>query len=281
MDAPRLDLLPDPPSHPLARLDLAPAGVPARARSPPSGDPYGWTIRDSIREQLTYPPERYFELEAELASRAGTTRPLARAGVGTLDVPRDPRVRPRYLPAHRLFLSEGCITDERGNPRSASPLNRDEVEYIEDVVRILPPRSASRLSKADDKTYHTTTLRAGSIILGHLFRDVLDTGVTRLTMRIPFRSRWGGPRGYREQVVCGIARGDGDVDVHIGLASYRKMAATITHELNTGQAGGFSSSPGVLAQVGNPCSRGFGPHCRRGRRTSPKSGSPVAKTPPI
>ena len=121
------------------------------------------------------------------------------------------------------------------------------MEYIEDVARILAAIGVST-SKFNDKTWHTTTLRAGSIILGHLFRDVLHTGVNSLTMRIP-AVVMGGPGGHREQVVAGLLRGDGDVHVHIGSRAYRKRGRDYTHQLNTGQAGYFSSSPELLAQV--------------------------------
>jgi UDP-N-acetyl-D-mannosaminuronate dehydrogenase/intein/homing endonuclease len=243
----RIDLLATLPASLVDRLHVRHRDVPWVRNDVLLKKRYGWTIRDSIRNN-SLSVNRFFELEAELGFERERLILLSGRGSAHTTFPAILRVRPEICRLIGYFLSEGCISDERGNPRVRFTFNRDELEYIEDVVRILAAIGVST-SRSNDKTYHTTTLRAGSIILGHLFRDVLHSGVNSLTMRIP-AVVMGGDMRHREQVVAGLLRGDGDVNVQIGLRAYRKHGRDYTHQLNTGQAGYFSSSPELLAQVG-------------------------------
>ncbi len=241
-----IDLLATLPASLVDRLHVRRRDVPWGRHEALLKGRYGWTIRDSIRKD-SLSARRYLELEAELGFGRDQLVLLSGRGASHTTFPALLPISPEFCRLLGYFLSEGCISQERGNPRVRFTFNRDEVEYIEDVVRILAAVGVSA-SKFDDGTCHTTTLRAGSIILGHLFRDVLCTGVNSHTMRIPAVAMSGASR-HREQVLAGLLRGDGDVYVRTGARTYRKGGRDYEHQLNTGRAGYFSSSPELLAQV--------------------------------
>lgn len=52
-----------------------------------------------------------------------------------------------------------------------------------------------------------------------------------------------------DQVLAGLLRGDGGVNVHIGARAHHKKGRSYHHEFNSGQVGYFSSSPELLNQV--------------------------------
>jgi UDP-glucose/GDP-mannose dehydrogenase family, UDP binding domain len=116
-------------------------------------------------------------------------------------------------------------------------------------------------SVRNDRTWRTTTIRAGSVILAHVLRDVLQTGRSSLTMKIPSLVM-GASTQHHKAVLSGLLRGDGDVDIHTGSRAYRKNGRQYQHEFNSGQVGYFSSSPELLAQVENLL-LGLGLHCTR------------------
>jgi hypothetical protein len=116
-----------------------------------------------------------------------------------------------------------------------------------------------------DKTWQTTTIRAGSIVLGHIFRDVLQTGIRSRSMRIPGLIMGASTR-HHEQVLSGLLRGDGDVDVPTGHRTYRRYGHRYDHEFNTGQIGYFSSSPELLGQVDYLLmEQGLSPRIKKGK----------------
>src|SRR5207249_771532 len=162
------------------------------------------------------------------------------------------------------FLSEGCITVERGRPRLRLTFHRAEEEYIRDVRAILDGYGV-RTTLYQDKTFQTTTIRVGSLVMAYLFRDILKTGAGSRSMRIP-DVLLGTDTRHRQELLVGLLRGDGDVDTHTGLRTYRKNGRTYTHEFNSGTAGFFSSSATLLDQT--EClmlELGFHPTRKRGK----------------
>jgi hypothetical protein len=167
---------------------------------------------------------------------------------------------PEFCRLLGYYLSEGCITEDRENPRVRFTFHRDEVEFIQDVRNALDTIGVSS-SVRNDRIWRTTTIRAGSIVLGHVLRDVLGTGCGSLTMKIPSLVMGASTR-HHEAVLSGLLRGDGDVEVTIGTRVYRKQGRQYQHQFNTGVVGYFSSSPELLAQVENLL-LGLGLHCTR------------------
>ena len=243
---PCVDLLAELPASLVDRLHVRLRGVPWGRHETLLKAHYGWTIRDSIRKD-SLAARRYLELEEELGHGRERLILLSGRGAAHTTFPALLRITPDFCRLLGYYLSEGCITEERGNPRVRFTFHRRETEFIEDVVQILGTLGV-RARKTDDRTFQTTTLRAGSIILGHLFRDVLLTGVNCYTMRIP-AAAMGASERHRDQALSGLLRGDGDVDVHTGTRTYRKNGRSYEHQLNTGQVGYFSSSPELLDQV--------------------------------
>ncbi|HSS45064.1 MAG TPA: UDP binding domain-containing protein, partial [Thermoanaerobaculia bacterium] len=79
-------------------------------------------------------------------------------------------------------------------------------------------------------------------------RDVLRTGVDSRTMRIP-DVVMGASAAHHAQILAGLLRGDGDVEVTTRKRTYRKKGRLYRHQFNTGQVGYFSSSPELFAQT--------------------------------
>lgn len=246
LDNPQLDLLDVLPEALVDRLHVRIADVPWQDHEALLKARFGGTIRDAIRKD-SLAARRFLELEPELGVGRDQLTLLSGRGSAHTRFPAVLRVTPEFCRLVGYFLSEGCITEDRGNPRVRFTFHRDEVEFIEDVRSILAALGV-RVSIYQDRTWHSTTLRVGSIILGHLFRDVLKTGVSSRTMRIP-KVVMGASSRHHDQVLAGLLCGDGDVEVHTGLRTYQKAGRTYIHSFNAGQAGYFSSSPELLAQA--------------------------------
>jgi hypothetical protein len=71
---------------------------------------------------------------------------------------------------------------------------------------------------------------------------------------------------HHEQVLAGLLRGDGDVDVHTGRRDYVKGGRAYRHAFNSGKVGYFSSSPELFAQAESLLQGlGFAPMRRKGK----------------
>ncbi len=237
---PTLDLLALLPPSLVDRLHVRLPGSPWAGFERLLKSRYGWTIRDSIRQD-SLAARRYLELERLIGVSRENVLLLSGRGSAHTTFPALLPITRDFCRFLGYFLSEGCITEEKGNPRVRLTFNRDEVEYIEDVEAILGAVGVP-VSRHQDHQFQATTLRVGSIVLGHLLRDVLRTGTDCYTMRIPEVVLSAGV-AHREQVLAGLLRGDGDVDVTAGRRPYRKNGRQYVHENNRGAVGYFSSSP--------------------------------------
>lgn len=245
---PTIDLLSTLPGTLIDKLRIRLIARPWREFARLLKQAFGWEIRDSIRCDALA-ARRFLEIERSLlVPRAGTVL-LSGTGSGHSQLPTILPVTPDFCRLLGYYLSEGCITEERGCPRIRFTFHRDEKAYIEDVQSILEHLGVGT-SLHQSRIFKTTTIRAASIVLGHLFRDVLNTGTHSYTMRIP-AILMGARRQHQEQLLAGLLRGDGDVFVEIGKRSYRKGKRCYVHQNNTGEVGYFSSSPELLAQVDN------------------------------
>lgn len=243
---PVLDLLSLLPAKSIDRLHVRVEGVPWKTHAAALKARYGWTIRDSIRRD-SLPATRYLEVEDELGLRRSRVTLLSGKGSSHTSFPAMLELTPDFCRFLGYFLSEGCITEEKGNPRVRLTFHRAEKEYMDDVESILRHLGV-RISRHDDHKFQATTLRVGSVILARLLSDVLETGFDCYTMRVP-DVVMGAPARHREQLLAGVLRGDGDVDVRTGARGYRRGEKWYVHENNTGAVGFFSSSPRLFAQV--------------------------------
>jgi UDP-N-acetyl-D-mannosaminuronate dehydrogenase/intein/homing endonuclease len=260
---PRLDLLSLLPDPLVDRLHVRLAGKPWAHFEGLLKSRYGWTVRDSIRSD-SLAARRFLELEPLLGVPRSEVLLLSGRGNAHTSFPAVLALTPSFCRLVGYFLSEGCITEEKANPRVRLTFNRDETEYIEDVERILGAVGVP-VSRHQDHQFHTTTLRAGSIVLGHVLRDVLRTGIDCYTMSIPEAILSAGV-AHREQVLAGLLRGDGDVDVQTGRRPYRKNGKDYIHQNNRGVVGYFSSSPELFAQTESLMQElGFSPLRKKGK----------------
>ncbi len=243
---PEVDLLSELPERVVRKLHVRIVGTPWRMHEELLKGLYGWQIRDSIRGD-SLAASRFLEIESRISVDRRSTILLCANGSAHSKFPAVLDLTPAFCRFLGYFLSEGCITEEKGNPRVRLTFNRDETEFFEDVVTILSAIGVS-VSRYDDKQWHATTLRVGSLVLGHLLRDVLLTGVGSHTMRIPSLVM-GASASHHEQLLSGLLRGDGDVEVTTGKRGYTKRGRRYRHEFNTGVVGYFSSSPELLAQA--------------------------------
>jgi UDP-N-acetyl-D-mannosaminuronate dehydrogenase/intein/homing endonuclease len=220
---------------------------------------YGGTVRDSI-EKDSLSARRFLELEPEL--KVGRDRVMLLSGRGSshTSFPALLQLTPDFCRLLGYYLSEGCITEDGGIPRVRFTFHREEEEFNRDVREILAGLGGGS-SARDDRTWRSTTVRAGWVVLGHVLRDELRAGRGSLTMKIPAVVTSASPR-HHEAVVSGLLRGDGDVDIHTGLRAFRKRGRKYRHALNSGQVGYFSSSAEPLAQAENLL-LGLGLHCTR------------------
>lgn len=259
----RLDLLALLPDSLLDRLHVRLAGKPWSRYEKLLKSRYGWAVRDSIRKD-SLAARRFLELEALLGTPRGEVLLLSGRGSAHTTFPAVLAITPDFCRFVGYFLSEGCITEEKSNPRVRLTFNRDETEYIEDVEAILADLGVP-VSRHQDRQFHTTTLRVGSIVLGHVLRDVLGTGTDCYEMRIPEVVLSSGV-AQREQVLAGLLRGDGDVDVQSGPRAYRKKGRRYVHQFNKGTVGFFSSSPELFAQAESLLQElGFSPLRKKGK----------------
>ncbi len=260
---PALDLLKLLPAAVADKLHVRIVDIPWSRFAPLLKSRYGWTIRDSIRKD-SLSARRYLALESEL--NVGREQLLLLSGRGSAhtQIPAILKLSPDFCRFLGYFLSEGCITEERMNPRVRLTFNRNENEYMDDVVSILRALGV-RVSIHNDKTFQATTLRVGSIVLGHVLRDVLCTGTDCYSMRIP-GAVMGASNRHHEEVLAGLLRGDGDVDVRTGPRPYVKKGRSYLNQFNSGKVGYFSSSPELFAQAESLLQGlGFSPMRKKGK----------------
>jgi UDP-N-acetyl-D-mannosaminuronate dehydrogenase/intein/homing endonuclease len=144
------------------------------------------------------------------------------------------------------FLAEGCITRERSLHRVRFSFNRDEIEFIEDVQRLLLSEFGVRSVTMESRHDHVTHIRVGSALFGLLLDRALACGARSTEMRIP-DMLMKAPSAHRRELLKGLLRGD--VYVRTGTQSYSKNGRTYTHRNASAEVGYFSSSPILFQQT--------------------------------
>ena len=164
-------------------------------------------------------------------------------------MPTTLEVTPEFARFIGYYLAEGCITVERNAARVRLTFNRDESEYIEDVRAILD-RHGFPTSSYDDATWHSTTIKASSLLLVWVLDNLWGCGRRSEEMRVPDLLFCLAPE-HKWQLLSGLLRGDGDVWTRAGKATYKKNGREYTHHNATAAVGYFSSSQVLLEQVMN------------------------------
>ena len=260
---PALDLLSLLPAVALDKVHVRIQGTPWSRHELLLKAKFGWKIRDSIRGN-SLAAGAFLAIEHELGvSRSGLVL-LAGKGNSHTSLPALIPITPGFCRFLGYYLSEGCITEERGNPRIRLTFNRDETEYINDVRQLMAEIGVG-VSQHEDHQWHTSQLRVASSLLGYVLRDVLQTGTDCYTMRIP-KPVMQASAVHREQVLAGLIRGDGDVDVRMGSRPYSKNGRDYVHQFNSGKVGYFSSSPELFGQAESLLlDLGFAPMRKQGK----------------
>jgi hypothetical protein len=207
---------------------------------------FGWTIRDSIRNN-SLRLDRFLEIENETGVDRRDVVLMTGRGQARREWPTTLEVTTDFARLLGYYLAEGCITVERNAARVRFTFNRDETEYIEDVVAILD-RHGFPTSTYDDATWHSTTIKASSLLLVWLFDNAWRCGRHSQEMRIP-DVLFGLSPDHKWNVLSGLLRGDGDVFTRIGKQTYSKNGKKYKHHIVTAQVGFFSSSQALTEQV--------------------------------
>ncbi len=224
---------------------------------------FGWQIRDAIRSDALR-LDHYLEVESEVGTRRSELLLLTGMGQARRSHSAMLRISPDFARFIGYFLAEGCITRDRNAIRVRLTFNRDETESIEDVRSILV-RHGFDTSIYYDKTWHSATIKASSLLLGWLLKDYWQAGANSKEMRIP-SVLFDLTLDHKTQLLAGLLRGDGDVWVRQGTHQYRKNDRTYRHRNATGTVGFFSSSPQLLEQVVHLLQDlGFRPRIKRGK----------------
>lgn len=243
---PSIDLLSYFDEEVIQKLHVRIQGIPWSRYASLLKSRFGWKIRDAIRKD-SLSASQYLEIETEIGADRSQLLLLSGRGAAHSTFPAVLPITPDFCRLLGYYLSEGCITEERNIPRVRLTFNRDEAEHIQDASNLLGALGQP-VSVYQPKQLHATTLRAGSMILGHVLRDVLLTGRASHKMRVPAVVMAASAR-HHQQLLSGLLRGDGDVEVRTGLRTYRRKSRVYRHQFNTGSVGYFSSNPELFMQA--------------------------------
>ena len=258
-----VDLLDVVPPSERTRVFVRVEGRPLSIWAAQLKDRFGWKIRDAIRSDALR-LDHFLEIESELGTRRSELLLLTGMGQARRSHSAMLRISPDFARFIGYFLAEGCITRDRNAIRVRLTFNRDETESIEDVRSILAHHGFDT-SIYDDKTWHSTTIKVSSLLLGWLLRDYWQAGSNSKEMRIP-SVLFDLTLEHKTQLLAGLLRGDGDVWVRQGKHQYCKNNRTYLHRNATGTVGFFSSSPQLLEQVVHLLQDlGFRPRIKRGK----------------
>ncbi|MDD3296697.1 MAG: nucleotide sugar dehydrogenase [Candidatus Omnitrophica bacterium] len=144
------------------------------------------------------------------------------------------------------YLSEGCITKDE-SLRTRITFNSDEKECIKDVFGILDKKNI-KYSFYKSKRWKSFHIKVSSNILGYFIRDILSCGTNSYTMKIP-DILFSQPVECKMELLKGIFRGDGGVDISIGKRRYSKNGKQYNHQRNTATINYYSISNELFHQV--------------------------------
>jgi len=144
------------------------------------------------------------------------------------------------------YLSEGCITED-GSLRVRITFNSDEKEYIDDVFRILDKKGI-KYSSYKSKRWNSFHIKISSNVLGFIIKDVLSCGINSYTMRIP-DILFSQALKCKIELLKGVLRGDGGIDIFIGRRKYLKNGKEYNHQHNTADVNYYSISDILFHQI--------------------------------
>ncbi len=167
-------------------------------------------------------------------------------GPSFIEIPASIRLNGDFWRLVGYYISEGCISKDK-SLRVRFTFNVDEKETIEDIKGILANmgiRFSTYCSKKD-KVFH---LKVSSNVFGYLFRDILKCGVNSYTMRIP-DILFSQPSDNKKELLKGMFRGDGGVDISIGKRRYFKNKKEYCHNKCTANVNYYSISNILFQQL--------------------------------
>ncbi|MEI8349140.1 MAG: nucleotide sugar dehydrogenase [Candidatus Omnitrophota bacterium] len=153
---------------------------------------------------------------------------------------------PEFCRLIGYYLSEGCITVDK-SMRVRFSFNSCEKEYIEDVCSILK-NVGIKYSLYNSKQWKASCIKVSSNLFGFLLKRILNCGSNCYEMNIPapfFKLN----KQYKWELLKGLFRGDGGVDIETGKAHYIKNGKQYYHNRNSIGINYFSSSKVLFQQV--------------------------------
>ncbi len=144
------------------------------------------------------------------------------------------------------YLSEGCLTKDKSF-RVRFCFNSNEKEYIYDVCNLLK-KLEIKYSLYNSKIWKSSYIKVSSNIFGFLINDILKCGKDCYDMNIPSKFLELSSLHIKE-LLKGILRGDGGVDLKTGKHHYKKNGKSYYHHRNTCGINYFSSSKKLFQQV--------------------------------
>ncbi len=167
-------------------------------------------------------------------------------GVSYTQFPAVITITPQFCRLIGYYLSEGCLTQDK-SLRVRFSFNVQEKECIEDICNILKSMKI-KYSIYYSKKWKSVHIKISSNLFGLLLRDILKCGENSYEMSIPAifftlstRHKW--------ELLKGIFRGDGGVEIRIGKFRYKKSQKEYYHFCNSAGINYFSSSKKLFQQV--------------------------------
>jgi nucleotide sugar dehydrogenase len=194
------------------------------------------------------PLDKFMAIEKELNLSRENLRLCTGRGPSATSMPAVVEITPNVARLIGYYLAEGCASFEKENWRIRLTFNRDEKEFINDVVSILENELGVNCSINNSSPDYVTQIRVASAMFGFLLTEVLQCGKGSTEMTIP-DVLIGASTVHRQEVLKGLLRGDGDVYVKVGNQTYAKNGKTYTSHSSTAEVGYFTSSPKLMQQV--------------------------------
>ena len=125
------------------------------------------------------------------------------------------------------YLSEGCVSKNGNTYKIIFTFALHESEYVQDVIEALERLG---LRTCVEKRASTIAVYATSWILGHLFKDIWQCGMTASQKAIPdVVFNW--PQELQQETLTGLIRGDGSLTTRTHGHHAKISFATTSHRL--------------------------------------------------
>ena len=144
------------------------------------------------------------------------------------------------------YLSEGCLTKDKSS-RVRFSFHSKEYEYLNDVKNILKSFNIP-FSEYHSKQHRASYIKVSSDIFGNIIQNILGCGTNCYSMNIPAQLL-ALPATSRKEIIKGMLRGDGGVEVTEGKRFYKKNGTDYFHENNSAGVNYFSSSKKLFQQM--------------------------------